>query len=204
MKKYIKNSMTFQEYRSLIDDQLAAASATGSDQSESLNEFTRLNCRRMDRLAKTVELTEGVKAAARTIDRPLILLILTEGWCGDAAQNIPAIEKISAESGMIETRYLLRDQNPDLMDMFLTDGARSIPKLIALDAETLEVLGSWGARPNAAQDYFMEMKQAGHDKPWILENMQRWYNSDKTLSIQKEFEVLLNSWKRDLSAAAAA
>lgn len=80
-------------------------------------------------------------------------LIITESWCGDAAQNVPVLEKIAAESDMIETRYILRDENLDLMDPFLENGSRSIPKLFALDRTNLKVLGAWGSRPLPLKKY---------------------------------------------------
>lgn len=205
MKNYIEKAVTFAEYIDLIDSLLIEKKTTGPNQSEAMFGYAKINRQRMHRLERTVELSEGIRAAAKSFDRKLVWLILTEGWCGDAAQNLPVIEKIAAESVNIETRYLLRDENPELMDRFLTAGARSIPKLIAIDAETHEVLGSWGARPKAAQDLFLEMNGRGLEKPLILENMQRWYNADKTLSLQAEFEVLLKEWsRRNASSAKAA
>lgn len=194
MKEYIEKAMTYAEYVDLIDGLLADGKTTGMNQSEAMSGLAKLNRQRMLRLEKTVVLKEGVRAAAKELDRKLVWLILTEGWCGDAAQNLPVIEKIAAESVNIETRYLLRDENLELMDRFLTGGARSIPKLIALDAETFEILGKWGSRPTAAQELFLEMKSRGLEKPLILENMQRWYNADKTGLIQAEFELLMREW----------
>ena len=66
----------------------------------------------------------------RNVKENWIWLILTEAWCGDAAQNIPTIEKIARENDRIKTLYLLRDENLELMDKYLTGGARAIPKLI--------------------------------------------------------------------------
>ncbi len=202
MKTYLEKSITFAEYLGLIDGLLAEGKTTGTNQSDAMVGFGRLNRQRMERLGKTIELNDGVISATRTVRRRMIWLILTEGWCGDAAQNIPVIEKIAAESANIETRYLLRDENLELMDRFLTNEARAIPKLIALDAETKALLGSWGARPQAAQTLFLEMKQRGLEKPLILENMQRWYNADKGESVQTEFEKLLKDWEGSRAASA--
>ena len=130
----------------------------------------------------------------------MIWLIITEGWCGDAAQNIPIIEKIAAENSNIETRYILRDENLELMDVYLTNNARSIPKLIALDAKTLEEIGAWGPRPQAAMDYFYEMKAQGLEKPQMMENLQRWYLQDKEKSVQTEFENLFGKWAMQSAA----
>ncbi len=131
----------------------------------------------------------------------MIWLIITEGWCGDAAQSIPVIERIAAAAENIETRYVLRDENLGLMDAYLTNGARSIPKLIALDAETLAELGTWGPRPRAAMDYFLEMKSIGLDKSEMMEKLQRWYNEDRNQAIQNEFQQLLEHWNSSSNAA---
>ena len=194
MRSYLERSMSFAEYTALIERLVEEGRTTGPKQSELLTNFTKLNWQRMKRLSKTTAIDETAATAARNNDRPMTWLIVTEAWCGDAAQNIPIIEKIAAESGIIETRYILRDENPDLMDRFLTHGARSIPKLIALDGGTLEVLGEWGARPAAAQELFIELRERGFEKPAIMEGLQRWYNEDAGRSLQNEFAGLISSW----------
>lgn len=204
MKQYIEKAITFAEYAGVIEALLADSKTTGPKQSDAMFGYAKLNKQRMDRLAKTVQLGEDVRLAARSLDRKLVWLILTEGWCGDAAQNLPVIEKIAAESGNIETRYLLRDENLDLMEQFLTGGARSIPKLIAIDAANLEVLGTWGARPKPAQELFRGLKNRGVERPFIMENLQRWYNADKGRTIQAELEILLKEWSRTAVARANA
>ncbi|MBV9241812.1 MAG: thioredoxin family protein [Acidobacteria bacterium] len=191
MKNYFERSMTFSEYVSLIDRLLAEGKTTGPNQSEAMVGYGRLNRQRMSRLEKTLVVDDEARALIGSNTRPQIWLILTEGWCGDAAQNIPAIEKAATASDLIETRYLLRDENFGLMDQYLTNGARSIPKLIALDRETLEVLFTWGARPQAAQDLFNRRKAEGVEKPLITEELQRWYNADHGMSVQREVAALV-------------
>jgi hypothetical protein len=194
MKNYIEKSLTFAEYIKLIDDLLLDGKTTGTNQSEAMFNYGKLNRQRMHRLEKTVVINDSLKAKAQNFGRKMIWLIITEGWCGDAAQNIPLIEKIAAESPNIETRYVLRDENLELADAYLTNNARSIPKLIALDAETLSELGTWGPRPLIAMDYFYDLKHQGLEKPLIMENLQRWYIADKNQSIQTEFENLIENW----------
>ncbi len=194
MKSYVEKSISFKEYLKLIDDLLAEGKTTDENQSEAMFNYGKLNRQRMKRLEKTIEINDALKEKARNVKANWIWLIITEGWCGDAAQNIPVIEKIAAENSNIETRYVLRDENLELMDKYLTHTARSIPKLIALDAETLEEIGTWGPRPKAAMDFFLEMKAQGLEKPQMMENMQRWYNQDKEKSLQAEFEKLFEQW----------
>ncbi|HEX8639287.1 MAG TPA: thioredoxin family protein [Pyrinomonadaceae bacterium] len=202
MKEYIEKSMTYAEYIKLIDDLLLDGKTTGENQSETMFNYGRLNRQRMHRLEKTIRLSDPLKEKLRGVERKMIWLVITEGWCGDAAQNIPVIEKIAAENSNIETRYVLRDENLELMDKYLTNNARSIPKLIALDAETLEELGTWGPRAQEAMDYFYEMKAADVEKPQMMENLQRWYNQNKEQAIQAEFEFLLGQWSARKEAAA--
>ncbi len=194
MKKYIEQGMEFAEYIKLIDDLLLEGKTTGPKQSEEMFNYGRLNRQRMKRLGNTVRLKESLKEKIGKIERRMFWLIITEGWCGDAAQSIPVIEKIAHENSNIETLYVLRDENPELMDKYLTNNARSIPKLIALDAETLEELGTWGPRPQAAMNYFYEMREGGLAKHVMMEHLQRWYLKDKERAIQEEFEVLLDEW----------
>ncbi|MDQ3088602.1 MAG: thioredoxin family protein [Acidobacteriota bacterium] len=203
MKNYIEKSMAYAEYIALIDELLAEGKTTGENQSEAMFNYGKLNRQRMKRLGNTVELNKSLTEKARQVERKMIWLILTEGWCGDAAQNIPIIEKIAHENSNIETRYVLRDENLELMDKYLTNNARSIPKLVALDAETLAEIGTWGPRPQSAMDYFLEMRDGEMEKTQMMENLQRWYLQDKEKSVQAEFEVLLENWKEQKAEARA-
>lgn len=186
--------MTFAEYVKLIDDLLEVGKTTGPVQSESMYNYAKLNRQRMTRLEKTVVVGPGAVEAISGLNVDWYWLVITEGWCGDAAQNIPVVEKIAALNPGIKTRYILRDDNPQLMDRYLTNGARSIPLLIAIDGQSFEVLGTWGSRPKKAQEYFLELRTGGMQKPEINEKMQRWYNDDKGRSLQNEFLDLTRVW----------
>ena len=153
LEKYIEKAMTHDEYIKLIDSLLAEGKTTGEDQSDAMLNYGKLNRQRMKRLEKTVKLSEPIVTKAREFDRNMIWLIITEGWCGDAAQNLPVVEKIAALTPNIQTRYVLRDENPALMDEYLTNGARSIPVLIAIDANSFGEIGKWGPRPAVAMKY---------------------------------------------------
>lgn len=203
MEKYIQRAMTYAQYIKLIDDLLADGKTTGPKQSEAMFGYGKLNRHRMQRLEKTIELGDAVINAAQSAVRGQIWLIITEGWCGDAAQNIPAIEKIAAENDKIETRYILRDENLDLIDQYLTNGARAIPKLIVVDAETLEVLDTWGSRPQPAQKLFDDMKKDVVEKAEILETIQHWYNDDHNRTLQAEFVEMIRKVESGSTAVAA-
>lgn len=192
----VENAYTYEEYRELIDKLLANEKTTGENHSESMLHYTKMNVHRMRRLDKQIELKDELVQELENLDRSLTWLILTEGWCGDAAQIIPTIQKMADQTKAIQTRYILRDENLEIMDQFLTNGrARSIPKLICLDSKTLEVLGEWGPRPEVAQELFTTLRNnEEYSSRGRAEKLHKWYADDKTVSVQDEFIPLIGKW----------
>lgn len=195
-QKVIDEAYSYRQYRELIDKLLEQDKTTGGKQSDKIVEYTRMNVQRMKRLDKQVVLSDSLKQELEEIERDWIWLVLTEGWCGDAAQNIPAINKMAEASSHIELKLILRDENLEIMDEYLTNGGRSIPKLICLEEESLEEVGSWGPRPSSIQKKAMDWK----DNPEIskeewAEKLHKWYAENKTRELQDEFEALLKDWK---------
>ncbi|HYW34828.1 MAG TPA: thioredoxin family protein [Balneolaceae bacterium] len=191
----IADAMDYDAYRQLIDDCLKEDQTTGSKQSEALTEYTRLNRQRMNRLDKTVEINDSLKEKLKKIPESWIWLVLTEGWCGDAAQNVPVINKMAELAPKIELKLILRTENTDIMDEYLTKGGRSIPKLVCLHADTLDEIGTWGPRPSDFQEKALEWKDdpnISHEE-WA-EKLHKWYAKDKSQTIQDDFEKLLDEW----------
>jgi hypothetical protein len=141
----------------------------------------------MNRLEKTITISEEVKNKLQNLDKKYIWLVLAEGWCGDAAQIVPVIHKMAEATDKVELKIALRDDNDTLMQHFLTNGGKAIPKLIVLDAATLEVVADWGPRPHGAKQLILDYK-ATHgvvDETAKIE-LQKWYLHDKGISIQNE------------------
>ncbi len=190
----LDNAITYAQYREMIDILLAENKTTGQNHSESMVEYTRMNMQRMRRVEKTTVLEDDLVQLMLSLQTPMIWVILTEAWCGDAAQNIPAIVKIADASSLVEVKLLLRDENTALMDAYLTNGGRSIPKLIALNANTLEVLGTWGPRPEEIQGFVMDAMKNNMPFPEMAEKLHGWYAKDSSKSLQKEFIDLIPDW----------
>lgn len=192
----IENAMTYKSYFNLLETLLAEGKTTGENQSEAMLNYAKMNIQRMKRLDKTIVLSEELKQSITEIrENKLIFLVITEGWCGDAAQNIPLLNKIAEASPGIDLKLILRDENLDIMDQFLTNGGRSIPKLIVLDGENFEVLGSWGPRPAAAQQMVADFKKEDQgDFQEFVKQLQLWYAGNKTSSQQAELKNLLPQW----------
>lgn len=189
----IDSAYTYQQFRKDLNKLLEQDKTTGDDHSEALVEYTRINAHRMDRLDKKPDLQEDLKEALDEIDRDQVWLAIVEGWCGDVAQNLPTINKMAEYSDKIDLQLILRDEYPEVMDQYTTNGARSIPKVVALDKETLEELWVWGARPAECQELMLELKQQELEYSKIAEKIHHWYAKDKTQSLQNEFRQLVES-----------
>jgi hypothetical protein len=188
---YLEKAISYEAYKQLVEDLLAAGKVTGPNQSEALVHYSQLNGQRMHRVEKTIQILPAVQEQMLSIDSPQTWLVLTEGWCGDAAQSLPVMQALAGLNSRISLRLLLRDEHLELMDRYLTNGvSRSIPKLIALDPRTGQELFTWGPRPAALQESFIGMRSEGLPYDVIKEELQRWYNKDKTFSIQQELAGL--------------
>jgi hypothetical protein len=191
IKQALENSFSYADYRKKVTSLIAEGKSTGHEQSEDLLKYSELNETRMNRLEKTIEVTPETKTKIKNLNKKYIWLVLSEGWCGDAAQIVPVIDKLAKVSENIELRIVLRDDNNALMQHFLTNGGKAIPKLIVLDAESLEVLADWGPRPSGAKQLILNYKAAHGvvDETAKIE-LQKWYLHDKGISIQNEIVEL--------------
>lgn len=191
IQKSLENTYTYQEYKDLVKELLTEGKSTGPNQSEDLTNYSMLNDRRMKRLDKTIKISDETAQEIQQLKEPQTWLVLTEGWCGDAAQNIPVLDKMAALNENINLKLVLRDENLELMDLFLTNGGQSIPKLIALDKDN-NVIDSWGPRPTVATKMVADYKaKHGALDPQFKQDLQVWYNKDKGKSTQDDFVKII-------------
>ncbi|MBL7902261.1 MAG: thioredoxin family protein [Bacteroidia bacterium] len=188
---HLKDSMPYSAYLSLTEKLVAENKTSGNEQREDLVAYTKLNLQRMQRIGKTTHLLPELVQTLQLIQQPQLWVIITETWCGDAAQNLPIIHLMAEKNPKIQVRIVLRDQHPELMDQYLTNGARSIPKLIVFDESGEKEFFNWGPRPKGAQELAMELKNQGADHETKALAVQKWYLADKGLSMQEEINTLL-------------
>lgn len=196
----LNRSFSFEAYQELFTDE-------STDYTEKQAGFLPLNARRMARLLKRDRLLAEARTQIKKIDRPVHLLVITEPWCGDAAQVIPPLVQMVEQNEQLQMSFLLRDKELELMDAFLTNGSRAIPKIIILDpTQDYQILGAWGPRPHGAQEMMDLGLGQWRKMPDGLEKqefyadlyirLQKWYTKDKARSIQTEFlQVLENSFQ---------
>ena len=184
--------MTYSEYGSQIQDLLQAGEENVLAYDESQLEFTALNQKRMARWDRRFA-KMGFSVPSDLNVSSMTWLVITEGWCGDAAHIIPVIKQLSDDLGVGRLLFINRDRNLDIMDQFLTNGGRSIPVMIVLSEEG-EVLGKWGPRPVERQNYFMEQKRKpDFNYPEVQIGLQGWYNKDKGQTTAAEIIQMMQS-----------
>lgn len=178
------------KYLPFVEQLVAEGKTTGANQSDKMIEYTQLALKRMQRWNKVGELLPETKQTLALISTKQTWLVITEAWCGDAAHAYMFIQKMADENSRIELIWKLRDENPDLIDQYLTNGGRSIPKLIVYNEDGKELF-NWGPRPAHIQEKFLEMRNEGIDHDTIMTELQKMYNKDKGLTTQREIIALL-------------
>ena len=186
--KALFNSHSYLEYRKIISDLLREDKSTGNEQSKELTHYSILNETRMNRIEKTIKLATEVSTQFKELKGEYIWLVISEGWCGDAAQLVPIFDKMAtASEGKIELKIVFRDENEELMNLFLTNKGKAIPKIILINKETGSALAHWGPRPKGATDLIANYKKEhGQIDETAKADLQMWYLHDKGLSAQAE------------------
>lgn len=197
----LDSAISYIEYVELNEELLSKNMTTGSNQSESMVNYARMGFKRMKKWDKIGKINPELSEKILDINSPMIWLVITEGWCGDAGQSIPFMNKIAELNSNIELKLVLRDEHPHLIDHFLTNGARSIPILVAVDPSSFKILGTWGPRPEPIQKEFLEnkisQKRTGKE---FSEYMHLWYARDKGHAMQLEFLSILDTWTQKLQS----
>ena len=175
-------------------DGLLDAEPNPNEDEAPYDKYIPINAQRVKRIRKALAkdgLRDDLKAAAARLKAGSRMLVLNEFWCGDGAQILPVHEALEAEAeGKLEVRVLLRDQNVEVMDLFLTNGGRSIPKTVLLDSD-MRVLGTWGPRPEEAMALVRRIKADPAIAHTYSQEVHKWYTADKQQNIQAELAVLL-------------
>lgn len=188
----LENSMTYQAYRELVKQLTEEKTTTGNEKTEDLVNYTKLNDQRMKRWDKTLKITKASQKKILAFSQNVTWLAITESWCGDAAHVLPVLNKIAELNNHINLRIVLRDENTELMDQFLTFGSRSIPKLIMIDEETKTVINTFGPRPSDATHFVNRYKALYVTlTPGFKEDLQHWYNNDKGQNIIENLTEML-------------
>ena len=192
IKDALPKAVNYESYRNTMETLVSNGKSTGKEQTDALANYTKLNHSRMRRWDKTFKIDADLAKRIEEIDQNIVFLVLTESWCGDAAQSMPIMNRIAELNPKISFKVILRDENLELMDQFLTNGGRSIPKLIARD-ENGNDLFDWGPRPSHINTVYHDLRKNEVPYSEISIELQKLYNKDKGVAIQNEIVQKIKS-----------
>jgi len=128
---------------------------------------------------KIAKVPAWAREAAAALGEKFRLVVLAEDWCGDASNTVPVLARWAGQTTNVELRILRRDEHPDIMDQYLTNGeTRSIPVVIVL-TEDMEEVGWWGPRPRELEAWVRAQRGVGREKKALYPDVRRWYARDK-------------------------
>lgn len=131
-------------------------------------------------------------AASLIGGRKIHILAITEDWCIDTSSTVPFLDRLAESVAGVDLRLILRDQSPEIMDRYLTNGARAIPVVIVLDGEFRQI-GRWGPRPSELQAWVLANKGLIPNLEKIREE-RRWYARDKGETTVREVLESTTEW----------
>ena len=177
--------MDFQQYLDYFQEILSNPNAPAPYNNIDYLDYAKLNWARQQRWLKTGVVDPVLADVISKIDVPQQWIIITEPWCGDASHTVPFIYKLSTLNPLVDASYQLRDAEPFLIEQYLTNGGKSIPKLIIRDEAGKDLI-VWGPRHAACQLIYAELTAAKADFGTVKTVLQKWYNADKGKSFQQE------------------
>lgn len=191
----LDGGFSYSEFVELTERLVQENRTTGANQSEEYLAYTRICLQRMIRWNKTSKVAEALELLLLQVNQPQVWLVITEAWCGDGAQSIPHLAKLADLNPLITIKIVLRDEHPDLMDAYLTNGNRSIPKLIAMTADLQQELFTWGPKPKYLLDLHAAFKQNSEGRSYsdFLEEVHLWYAKNKQKDLESEIYPLISS-----------
>lgn len=190
MKKYWDKGISFEEYFKKTEEVIQKNEAELTEEEKEKLEYYKLGVQRMSRMMKVYKPNEEQLQKLAEKNFKGKFLVITEGWCGDAGQSVPAVCLFF--EGKNEVKIVYRDQNPDLIDQFLTNGTRSIPIVVILD-ENDKVIAHWGPRPAYGIELLKKHKEnpETYPKEQFYNDIQVYYAKNRGVDVIDEILELI-------------
>lgn len=182
--------MNWEEYYKLFDEVLEGKNTGSPYDNPDYVEYVKLNTSRVNRWLKRGEVSDEMKSVLSKLTEAQEWILICEPWCADAANIAPFLYKLSEQNKNVHLNIQLRDAEPMLINDYLTNGSKSIPKLIVRDKDGNDLF-TWGPRPLACQNLVRTDIDAGLDAKERKIKIQKWYNEDAGKEMQAELCRLL-------------
>ncbi len=181
----LENAINYSAYVAMVRELLVQNQTTGIHATDAywIN-MTKRNWERMDFLVESLELEKSIVKKLTAYQTPITWLAITEAWCVDSPESLCIVHKMAMLNPNIHLKIILRDSPPGIIDNFLTNESKSIPKIICLDTESLAILGTWGPRPAELQAKLMI-------KVKMLDNISK-HSEEKSADCKKFMDDILS------------
>lgn len=177
--------MNYKQYQHQFEQILGHSSPTPPYDKSSYIEIVNQNLRRMKKWDNTLELSEELVAELKKIDKKQHWIMIAEPWCLEASHILPFLVKMAEESECISYDIQLRDSEPFLINAYLTNGTKGIPKMVVRDEDDSDLF-VWGPRPAKAQTFRDELVDNNLTSETIKQALLQWYSADKGKSLNTE------------------
>lgn len=187
----VHDGLTYDEYRSIWREQKEAAPTPGMSKDDRKRlHYLKYNWDRQQVVHDAYDPSDDLRDAVHAIEAPQVWMVLTEPWCGDSAYNLPVLAEAAALSDTVTLRILLRDDNLDVMDQYLTGSSRSIPKLVAFSEDGKELF-TWGPRAEEASSLFAKLRAKEMEKEEMIQHLLQHYEEGAWREVDDELAALL-------------
>ena len=191
-QNYLNKAISYSEFELQTSNFVENKSTSGNEQTDEKIQFTKLNLHRMGRLDKTIVLDAELSHLIKDFSHSITILVITESWCGDGAQQIPWLAKISELNSNLSLKILFRDENTNLMNNYLTNGNQSIPVTLFLDSKNYEIT-KLSSRPDELKHLIAEWSKEDIKKEEKLTRIHSWYAKNKGVAFQNEIKHIFQS-----------
>lgn len=193
---YIKNGYSFEDYLENIEDQLEEQIEL--DDPKELVPYFAINLKQSREIRKNFRYNPGMEKKAKSYDADLKFLIISEGWCEDASQIVPIVDRLAETIG-VECKFVFRDENIELMEEYNTNGSHSIPIVIGVTPEGDEAF-RFGPRPAQAMIYTNRFKKDPdkYSREDFEEDLDRFYLENHGQDIISEILELIEDYTNSL------
>jgi len=174
IKKFWNEAVSYEEY---IKEANKRIKHPKDQQDIDYKFYYELGLQRMNRMTEKYVPNQEQLLALQEKNFNGKILIISEPWCGDASQSIPVIFKFFSKN---EVKITYSNQEPSLIDNYLTEGNKSIPVVIFLD-ENFNEIAHWGPRPKYGKE-LLDKYKANPDiypKETFYNDLQVYYAKNK-------------------------
>jgi len=137
-----------------------------------------------------VTLSPQQEGYLKALPKVVHIVVFAEDWCGDVVRHVPVLEKMAEVGEKIHTRYLTRDEAPEVFARYLTNGGEAVPKFVFLSDQFMEC-SNWGPMPENCRELISRGK-ACNNVPLARKKVAALYalDSEKTVVLDELFQLL--------------